>query len=159
MTTGGGRLNLEAVRALLACVAAMLQCCWQVGRICGAGAGRAALTAFGLSRRLGEGEHCSADISKCPGARAVFRSSSLCSRERRHPVEFAVRWWSMATVVGQEVRRQRAGTPPLPKPSKLDANKLFIAAVLVTSSALDFRPGGALAPRHQARPAPSLGAG
>lgn len=91
MTTGGRRLNLEAVRAPLACVAAMLQC-WQVGQICGAGAGRAALTAFGLSRHLGEDEHCSADISKFPDASAALRSFSRCSRQRRHSVKFAVRW-------------------------------------------------------------------
>lgn len=63
---------MEAVRAPLACVAAMLQC-WQAGRICGAGAGRAALTAVGLSWEKTNTLQTSASS---PDARAALRPFS-----------------------------------------------------------------------------------
>lgn len=86
---------MEAVRAPLACVAAMLQC-WQAGRICGAGAGRAALTAVGLSW---EKTQHSADISKFPrresGPPAILSLTSGTPASRQVRGSLVPRW-SMA---------------------------------------------------------------
>ena len=119
MTTGGRRLNLDAVRAPLACVAAFLHC-WQVGRICGAGAGRAALTPFFGPPVAWEKTLLDRDqrVPSPESGRSLFApgnagmSSSLRfagSRWSRSARRYVVACWHTASVKAAQIGRQQSG--------------------------------------------------